>query len=71
MLQIYDRVLPSRSVPTLVGALRSRRELYGFQAVLDIVRSRVLVRIAGGVAELLDRRVHTARRQAAASRAGA
>jgi ATP-binding cassette subfamily C protein len=58
MLQVYDRVLPSRSIPTLVGLCVLAAMLYGFQAVLDMVRNRVLVRIAGGVAESLDRRVH-------------
>lgn len=58
MLQVYDRVLPSRSIPTLVALCVLAAALYGFQAVLDIVRNRVLIRIAGGVAESLDRRVY-------------
>jgi PrtD family type I secretion system ABC transporter len=58
MLQVYDRVLPSRSIPTLVGLCVLAFALYGFQAILDIARNRVLVRIAGGVAETLDRRVY-------------
>lgn len=58
MLQIYDRVLPSRSVPTLVALCVLALMLYAFQAILDIVRGRVLVRIAGGVAEALDRRIY-------------
>ncbi len=58
MLQVYDRVLPSRSIPTLVALCVLAVTLYGFQAVLDIVRNRVLIRIAGGLAETLDRRVY-------------
>ena len=58
MLQVYDRVLPSRSVPTLVALCVLALGLYGFQAVLDIVRNRVLIRIAGGFAETLDRRIY-------------
>ena len=58
MLQVYDRVLPGRSVPTLVGLCILAAILYGFQAVLEIVRNRVLVRIAGGLAETLDDRVY-------------
>lgn len=58
MLQVYDRVLPGRSVPTLVGLCILAAILYGFQAVLDIVRGRVLVRIAGGLAETLDDRIY-------------
>ena len=57
MLQVYDRVLPSRSVPTLVGLCVLAGMLYAFQALLDMVRSRILVRIAGGFAESLDVRV--------------
>jgi ATP-binding cassette subfamily C protein len=58
MLQIYDRVLPSRSVPTLVALCILAAALYGFQAVLDVARNRVLTRIAGGFVEQLDRRIY-------------
>jgi PrtD family type I secretion system ABC transporter len=58
MLQVYDRVLPSRSVPTLVGLCILAAMLYAFQAVLDIVRNRVLVRVAGGLVQSLDHRVY-------------
>jgi len=58
VLQIYDRVLPSRSVPTLVALCVLAAALYAFQAVLDIMRNRVLTRIAGGLVEQLDRRVY-------------
>lgn len=58
MLQVYDRVLPSRSIPTLIGLCVLAFALYGFQAILDIARSRVLIRIAGGIAETLDRRIY-------------
>jgi len=46
MLQVYDRVLPSKSVPTLVGLALIVLGLYSFQAVLDLIRTRVLVRVA-------------------------
>ena len=58
MLQVYDRVLPSRSVPTLVGLCILAALLYAFQAVLDMVRNRVLVRVAGGLVASLDHRVY-------------
>lgn len=45
MLQVYDRVLASGSVPTLVGLAVLAAGLYAFQAVLDALRSRVLLRI--------------------------
>ena len=44
-LQVYDRVLPSRSVPTLVALGMLMAALYFFQALLEAIRSRVLVRV--------------------------
>src|SRR4051794_8571755 len=42
MLQIYDRVLPSRSVPTLVALSVLAASLYVGQAALDFFRGRIL-----------------------------
>ncbi|SHO64117.1 ATP-binding cassette, subfamily C [Pseudoxanthobacter soli DSM 19599] len=47
MLEVYDRVLPSRSVPTLVGLGLLAAMLFAFQGVLDLIRGRMLVRIGG------------------------
>ncbi|TAJ37333.1 MAG: type I secretion system permease/ATPase [Reyranella sp.] len=58
MLEVYDRVLASRSVPTLVGISVLALVLFGFQGVLDIIRSRVLVRIAGSLDEAVSQRVY-------------
>src|SRR3954467_705174 len=58
MLQVYDRVIPSRSVPTLVGLSVLALALYGFQAVLDLIRGRVLVRIGRSLGEDLSLRVY-------------
>jgi ATP-binding cassette subfamily C protein len=49
MLQVYDRVLPSRSVPTLLALGAVVVLLYVFQGLLDFVRSRLLVRIGRSV----------------------
>ena len=38
MLQVYDRVLPSKSVPTLIGLALIVLGLYAFQALLDLIR---------------------------------
>ena len=46
MLEVYDRVLPSRSVPTLVGLLSLVIVLYLFQGFLDAIRGRLLNRVA-------------------------
>jgi ATP-binding cassette, subfamily C, type I secretion system permease/ATPase len=59
MLEIYDRVLPSRSVPTLVGLVLLVGLLLSIQGILDLIRSRVLVRIGASLDVALSRRVYT------------
>lgn len=44
MLQVYDRVLASGSVPTLVGLFTVVVILYGFMATYDAARARILSR---------------------------
>ncbi len=58
MLEVYDRVLPSRSVPTLVALSVLALTLFVFQGVLDLIRSRILVRIAATLDERLSARVY-------------
>ncbi|WP_292315065.1 type I secretion system permease/ATPase [Mesorhizobium sp.] len=58
MLEVYDRVLPSRSLPTLVGLSVLLLILYSGQGVLEFVRGRVLVRIGGALDEALGGRVY-------------
>src|SRR5215472_12881967 len=57
MLEIYDRVLPSRSVPTLVGLIILAAGLYIAQGVLDLIRGRILGRIGTALDEALNARV--------------
>ncbi len=57
MLEIYDRVLPSRSVPTLVGLVILAGGLYIAQGVLDLIRGRILARIGTSLDEALSGRV--------------
>ncbi|MGE4251566.1 MAG: type I secretion system permease/ATPase [Parvibaculaceae bacterium] len=45
MLQVYDRVVPGRSVPTLLGLVLLAGLLFAFQGLLDFIRARLLVRI--------------------------
>jgi len=45
MLQVYDRVLSSRSVPTLVALLAFTAVLYAFVGLFDFVRARVMSRV--------------------------
>ncbi len=49
MLQVYDRVLASRSVPTLLALTGLIIVLYGFSALLDALRTRIAVRIGNAV----------------------
>ena len=45
MLQIYDRVLPSGSIPTLLALALLVAILYAIFGVLEFIRSRLLVRV--------------------------
>ncbi|WP_240540106.1 type I secretion system permease/ATPase [Salinarimonas soli] len=56
MLEIYDRVLPSRSLPTLVGFSIVALMLFGSQGLLDVIRARILVRVGNHLDEALGRR---------------
>jgi len=57
MLEVYDRVLPSRSVPTLVGLVILAAAMYMVQGVLDLLRGRILGRIGTALDEALNHRV--------------
>lgn len=58
MLQVYDRVLSSRSVPTLVALAILVAALYLFQGILDAIRGRVLLRIGRSLDASLSVRVY-------------
>jgi ATP-binding cassette subfamily C protein len=60
MLQVYDRVLPSRSVPTLIGLGILAAALFAFQGFLDMSRGRILVRIGSFLDEKLSPRIYDA-----------
>ena len=60
MLQIYDRVLTSRSEATLVALLVLVTALFAMMGVLEFVRGRVLARAGARFQTLLDNRVMTA-----------
>ncbi len=57
MLEVYDRVLPSASVATLVALAMLAAALFALQAVLDIIRSRIFVRIGSSLYEIMSARV--------------
>lgn len=58
MLEVYDRVLPSRSVPTLVGLAIITALLFAFQGILELVRGRMLVRIGSQIDWRVSDRVY-------------
>lgn len=60
MLQVYDRVLSSNSVPTLVALSVLAGGLFAIQGLLDIVRGQLLARIAGRVDHRLTGPAHSA-----------
>ncbi len=60
MLEVYDRVLPSRSVPTLIGLAILAGGMYLAQGILDLIRGRILGRIGTALDEILNRRVFDA-----------
>ncbi|MBB4388424.1 type I secretion system permease/ATPase [Rhizobium sophorae] len=58
MLQVYDRVIPGRSLPTLVGLGIIAATLFVFQGVLELIRSMLLVRVGTAVDERFGDRVY-------------
>ncbi len=49
MMQIYDRAIPSQSIPTLVGLSVLAIGLFLFQGIFETVRSQILVRVGAGI----------------------
>lgn len=60
MLQVYDRVLSSRSVETLIALSILVVFLYTVMGVLDFARGRIMARVGARFQAALDRRVFDA-----------
>ncbi len=60
MMNVYDRVLGSRSIETLIALSVLVAFLYGMMGLLDLVRGRVMSRIAARFQDRLDERVFSA-----------
>jgi PrtD family type I secretion system ABC transporter len=60
MLQVYDRVMTSGSIPTLVVLALMTAALYGIIGALELVRSRIIVRIGVEVDSRLGDRIFQA-----------
>ncbi|MEE1610247.1 type I secretion system permease/ATPase [Microvirga sp. CF3016] len=57
MMEVYDRVLPSRSIPTLVGLSAIILALFLFQGLFDTLRGRIFARLGAAVDEDLSQRI--------------
>ncbi|WP_397542581.1 ABC transporter transmembrane domain-containing protein, partial [Roseovarius salis] len=71
MLQVYDRVLGSRSIETLVALSVLVVFLFAMMGVLDYARGRIMNRAAARFQSRLERRVFDAVMQTSAPRADA
>ncbi|MCJ2081041.1 type I secretion system permease/ATPase [Methylobacterium sp. J-090] len=60
MLEVYDRVIPARSIPTLIGLGALALALFLFQGVIEVIRARVLARIGCSLDEAVSHRVFDA-----------
>jgi ATP-binding cassette subfamily C exporter for protease/lipase len=60
MLQVYDRVLPSRNEITLLMLTLIMLGMFGMMALLEYVRSMVVIRIGSQLDMRLNTRVYTA-----------
>lgn len=60
MLQVYDRVLGSRSEATLLAMTLLVAFLYGTMGVLDYTRGRIMARVGARFQDRLDKRVFEA-----------
>jgi len=58
MLEVYDRVVPSRSVPTLIALALLALALFALHGFLDIIRTRVLIRVGSWLDRTLSGRVY-------------
>ena len=60
MLQVYDRVLPSQSIATLIGLSALILLLFVINAALDLIRSRIMSRVGTRIDVTLSPRVFRA-----------
>ena len=60
MLQVYDRVVPSKSTATLLGLVLIAVALYGALGFFDQLRARILIRVGAYVDEVIHPKVFKA-----------
>ncbi|WP_171173177.1 type I secretion system permease/ATPase [Ruegeria sp. HKCCD8929] len=71
MILVYDRALPSGSVPTLIGLSALMIGLYAVFGLLSQVRSRLLMRIGNRIGNRLQERVFSAQLAQVSGQGGA
>lgn len=57
MLQVYDRILPSRSLPSLLSLSLLVAAVYGFYALVELVRMRISSRLGRAFDDQLSPRI--------------
>lgn len=57
MLQVYDRVLPSQNIPTLMAFFSLVLVFYGIQAALEVVRTHIFSRIGQSLSSKLSSQI--------------
>ncbi len=60
MLQVYDRVMTSGSIPTLIALLALTTAVYAIIGVLELVRSRIITRIGIEIDQRIGDRIFEA-----------
>lgn len=70
MLQVYDRVLGSRSEETLIALFLLVAALYGFHALLEFGRGRVMARVGARIQDAFNARVFRKMISSTARRSG-
>ena len=60
LMLVYDSVLPSRSVSTLIGLFVMLLVVYAFQAIFEAIRGEALLSVANGLHDDLFEAVHHA-----------
>lgn len=57
MLEVYDRILPSKSIPSLVALVVLLIVLYAFLMGFDALRGRILARISDNMDDALNQKL--------------
>ena len=70
MLQVYDRVMTSGSMPTLIALLALTTAVYGIIGVLELVRSRIITRVGIEIDQRIGDRIFEAALKSSVGKTG-